>query len=115
MSLLDALKEENFGEIGNYSSLLPHFLMIESASLFPFKNTLLLFPTFPLRWRIEVVEAQMEDSVSPFRRGSDIVWHCYLCSLLIEISISRPYMHMIMNLLSMDVVVFGGTCWIYIC
>ena len=36
LSLLDALKEENFGEKGNYSSLLPHLFMLESASLCPF-------------------------------------------------------------------------------
>ena len=34
--LLDALKEENFGDKGNYSSLLPHVFMLESASLCPF-------------------------------------------------------------------------------
>jgi len=37
-----------------------------------------------------VVEAEVEDSVSLFRRGANIVYHCYLYSLLIEIFISRP-------------------------
>ena len=31
---------------------------------------------FPLRWRIEVVEDQVQDLVSPFRRGADRVCHC---------------------------------------
>ena len=37
-----------------------------------------------------MVEAQVEDSVSLFRRGDDRVCHYYLYSLLIEIFISRP-------------------------
>ena len=37
-----------------------------------------------------MVEAQVEESVSLFQRGADRVCHCYLCLLLIEISISRP-------------------------
>ena len=36
LSLLDALKEDNFGEQGNYSSLLPHLFMLKYASLCPF-------------------------------------------------------------------------------
>ena len=36
LSLLDAFKEDNFGEKGNYSSLLSHLFMLESASLCPF-------------------------------------------------------------------------------
>ena len=58
LSLLDELKEENFGEQGNYSSLLPHFLMLESASLFPFDYTLLLFPIFPFFCELAI---EMED------------------------------------------------------
>ena len=37
-----------------------------------------------------MVEAQVDDLGSPFREGADIVYHYYLCSLLIEISISHP-------------------------
>ena len=39
-----------------------------------------------MRWRIEVVE----ESVSLFRWGGGKVCHCYICSLLIEVSISLP-------------------------
>ena len=58
LSLLDALKEENFGEKGNYISLLPHLLMLDFASLCPFQHTLLLFPIFPL---ISKLSIEMED------------------------------------------------------
>ena len=37
-----------------------------------------------------MVEAQVEDSVSLFRRGVDRVCQCSLCLLLIEIYISHP-------------------------
>ena len=37
-----------------------------------------------------MVEAQVEDSDSPFQRGVDIVCLRYLYLLLIETSISRP-------------------------
>ena len=44
LSLLDALKEENFGEKGNYSPLLPHLFMLESASLCPFGAHIVALP-----------------------------------------------------------------------
>ena len=85
LSLLDALKEENFGEQGNYSSLLPHLFMLESASLCPFGGQLLLFPSFPFLCMLSIV---ME--VSPFWWGSNRVCHYSISVLLIEISISPP-------------------------
>ena len=63
----------------------------------PLEHIVLLFPRFPLlckisimRWRIEVVDAQVEDSVSLVWRSSDIVCHYCISALLIEISISCP-------------------------
>ena len=41
---MDALKEDNFGEKGSYSSLLPHLLMLESASLCPFGAHIVALP-----------------------------------------------------------------------
>ena len=56
--------------------------------------TLVFFPILPFacelaieRWRIEVVEAQVGDSVSPIRRRADRGCHyCNLCFISIEIS-----------------------------
>ena len=65
-------------------------------SLHPFvpRSTFVFFPSFSFaceltikRWRIEVVEAQVGDSVSPIRRHADKgCIHCNLCVILIEIS-----------------------------
>ena len=58
---------------------------------------MILFPSLLLLcklaieiWRIEMVEAQVEDSVSPVRRSADRVCHYCISILLIEISISCP-------------------------
>ena len=58
---------------------------------------MLLFPRFHflcklsiVRWRIEVVDAQVENSVSMVWRSSDRVCHYCIFVLLIEISISCP-------------------------
>ena len=58
---------------------------------------MLLFPSLPLlcelaieRWRIEVVEAQVEDLVSTVRRSADKFCHYCISDLFIEISISYP-------------------------
>ena len=57
---------------------------------------MLLFPRFPfpckfsLIWRIEVVEAQVEDSVSSVRRSGDRVCHYSISDLLIEIYFFCP-------------------------
>ena len=48
LSLLDALEEENLWEQGNYSGFVPHSYMLESTSLCPFEQPLMLFPIFPL-------------------------------------------------------------------
>ena len=71
----------------------------------------MLFPRFPFlfdiaieRWRIEVVESQVKDSVSPVRRSADRVCHYCISVLLIEIYFPVQYMCILnMNIESMDV------------
>ena len=71
----------------------------------------MFFPSLPLlcdisikRWNIEVVEAQVEDSVSPIRRSSNRVCHYCISDLLIEIYSPIQYMSILnMNIESMDV------------
>ena len=97
---IEALYKEPFGYIEergieeqeNYSPLLPE-LILESASLCPLEH-FVFFPKFPFaceidikRWRIEVVEAPVGDSVSLIRRCADRGCHyCNLCFISIEIS-----------------------------
>ena len=97
---IEELYKEPFGYIEgrgieeqeNYSPLLPE-LILESASLCPLEH-FVFFLSFPFacelaieRWRIEVVEAQVGDSVSPIRRLADIGCHyCNLYFIWIEIS-----------------------------
>ena len=74
----------------------------------------MFFPKFPLlsdlaieRWRIEVVEAHVEDSVSLVRRSADRVCHYYIFDLLIEVSFPIQFMCILnMNIESMDVFTF---------
>ena len=69
-------------------------LILESASLCPLEH-FVFFPSLPFsfeiaieRWRIEVVEAQVGDSISPIHRSADRGCHyCNLCFISIEISI----------------------------
>ena len=76
----------------NYSPLLPE-LILEPASLCPLEH-FVFFPRLPFacelaieKWRIEVVEAQVGDSVSPICRRADRGCHyCNLCFISIEIS-----------------------------
>ena len=71
----------------------------------------MLFPRFLFlyelaieRWRIEVAEAQVGDSISPVRRSADIVCHYCIYDLLIEISFPVQFMCILnMNIESMDV------------
>ena len=71
----------------------------------------MFFPNFPFlceitieRWRIEVVEAQVEDSVSPVCKSVDKVCHYCISDLLIEISFPVQFMCILnMNIESMDV------------
>ena len=71
----------------------------------------MFFPIFPFlcdiaieRWRIEFVEAQVEESVSPIRRSADRVSHYCIFDLLIEISFPVQFMCISnMNIESMDV------------
>ena len=81
----------------NYSPLFPHLLCLSLHPFVPLEHTMLLFPKLPflckisiVRWRIEVVEAKVEDFVSQVRRS--VGWGCHYCIyvLLIEISISCP-------------------------
>ena len=68
-------------------------LVLEFASLYPLEH-FLFFPSLPFscdisieRWRIEVVEAQVGESVSPIRRRADRGCnYCNLCFISIEIS-----------------------------
>ena len=88
------LYKEPFGieEQENYSPLLLE-LILESASLCPLEN-FVFFPSLPFvcelvieRWRIEVVEAQVGDSVSPICRCADRGCHYFnICFISIEIS-----------------------------
>ena len=72
---------------------------------------MLLFPIFPLfcgiyieKLRIEVVEDQVEDSVSPVCRSADRVCHYCISDLLIEIYFPVQFMCILnMNNESMDV------------
>ena len=51
-----------------------------------------------------MVEAQVEDSVSPVRRSANKVCHYYISDLLIEISFLVQFMFILnMNIESMDV------------
>ena len=95
---IEELYKEPFGYIEgrgieekeNYSPLLSE-LMLESASLCPMEH-FVFFPRFPFtcdlsikRWRIEVVEAQVGDSVSLIRRRADRgCIHCNLWFYIIE-------------------------------
>ena len=71
----------------------------------------MFFPIFPLLcelaieiWRIEVVEAQVEDSVSPVRKSAGRVCRYCISNLLIEMSFLVQYMCILnMNIESMDV------------
>ena len=56
------------------------------------------------RWRIEVVEAQVEDSVSLVCRSADRVHHYCISHLLIQISFHVQFMCILnINIESMDI------------
>ena len=71
----------------------------------------MLFPILPFlcelaieRWRIEVVEAQVEDSVSPVPRSANRVCHYCIYVLLIKIYFPVQFMCILnTNIKSMDV------------
>ena len=71
----------------------------------------MFFPSLPFlcelaieRWSIEVVEAQVEDSVSPIRRSVDRVCHYCVSDLLIEILFPVQFMCILnTNIESVDV------------
>ena len=63
LSYCEELEEEKLGELGDYSEILPHCDMLESASLCPLRKPLVLFSQachclfqLAIVWRIEVVE-----------------------------------------------------------
>ena len=73
----------------------------------------MFFLIFPLlcelaieRWRIEVLEAQVEDSVSSVRTSVDRVCHYCISVLLIEISFPIQFMCILnINIEYMDVLI----------
>ena len=81
-------------------------------SMHPFVpwSTFVFFPSLPFgyelaieRWRIEVVEGQVGDSVSPIRIHADKgCIHCNLWFYTNRNIFSYPIMHVWMNILSMD-------------
>ena len=72
--------------------MLPHLLCLIMHPFIPLEHIVLIFPRFPLlsklsieRWRIEVVEAQVEDSVSQVRRSAYIVsMDVFICLYMID-------------------------------
>ena len=79
-------------------------LVLESTSLCPFGELCVLPKLAIKRWRIELVEAQVEDSVSPVRRSADRVCHYCISNLLIEIYFPVQFMFILnMNIDAMDV------------
>ena len=92
-------------------------------SLHPFVpwSTFVFFPRLPFacelaieRWRIEVVEAQVGDSISPIRRRANR--GCIHCNLLFYINrniFSYPIMYVWMNISSMGWFQMLIHCWLY--
>ena len=91
----DTLKGEEFKSKKTIVHCCRSLIILESAFLCPLEH-FVFFPSLPFsceisieRWRIEVVEAQVEELVSPIRRCVDRGCHyCNLCFILIEISFS---------------------------
>ena len=110
LSLFDTLKEEKLKSKETIVHVALVFLLLESASLCPLEH-ILFFPILPLicelsieRWMIEVVEAQVEDSVYSVRRSIDRVCHYCISDLLIEMTFPVQFMGILnMNIESMDV------------
>ena len=80
---MDTLKEEELKSKETIIHCCLSLLILESASLCPFE-ALCVLPKLAFscelaieRWRIQVVEAQVEDSVSLFRRGAERGFHSY--------------------------------------
>ena len=114
---IEELYKEPFGYIEEYVRIesketIVHCCQNVCLSLHPFVpwSTLVLFPSFPFacelaieRWRIEVVEAQVGDSVSPIRRRADRgCIHCNLWFYINRNIFSYPIMCIWMNIWSMD-------------
>ena len=90
---IEELYKEPFGYIEEHVRIesketIVHYCQNLCLSLHSFVpwSTIVFFPSFPFareisieRWRIEVVEAQVGDSVSPIRRRADI--DCIHCNL----------------------------------
>ena len=124
----EKLYKELFGTLKAYERIesketIVHCCWNLCMSLHPFVPwiTFVFFPSFPFsrelaieRWRIEVVEAQVGDSVSPIRRRDDR--GCIHCNLLFYINrniFSCPIMYVWMNILSMGWFQMFIHCWLY--
>ena len=82
---MDTLKEEELKSKEAIVNCFRSLYILEYASICPF-GALSVLPKLSFsceisieRWRIEVVEAQVEDSVSPVRRRADR--GCHFCNL----------------------------------
>ena len=98
LSLLDTLKEEKLKSKETIVHCCLILLILEPASLCPLEH-IVFFPRFPFLcelsieiWRIEVVETQVEDLVSPVHRSADKVCHYCIFDLLIEIPFPIQFM-----------------------
>ena len=114
---IDELYKEPFGYIKGIWEIeskktIVHCCWSLYLSLHPFVpwSTFVFFPRFPFacdisieRWRIEVVEAQVGDSVSSIHRHVDRgCIHCNLWFYIIRNIFSCPIVYIWMNIWSMD-------------
>ena len=80
---LDALEEENWREEGNYSSFVPHSYILESTSLCPCDNPLMIFPSLPLHCEISI---EMEDWIGG-GLGFSVLTRCWQSLSLLSLFI----------------------------
>ena len=108
MRPFDALKQEKLKSKETIVHCCHIFIILESASLCHLEH-IVFFPSLLLicelaieRWRVEVVEAQVDDSVSLVHRIVDTVCHNCTSNLLIEIYFPIQFMCILnMNIQSM--------------
>ena len=121
---IEELYKEPFGyidgiwEIGSKETIV-HYCRNLCLSLHPFVpwSTLLFFPGLPFacelaieRWRIEVVEAQVGDSVSPIRKCSNRgCIHCniwfYINRNIFSVCLNEYFIHGLFQMIR--------HCWLY--
>ena len=124
----EKLYKELFGTFKAYERIesketIVHCYRNLCLSLHPFVpwSTFVFFQIFPFsseldieRWRIEVVEAQVGDSVSPIRRRADRgCIHCNLWFYNNRNIFSCPIMYVWMNILSIGWFQMCIHCWLY--